>query len=153
MLLIWKGIEQLILNIYSDINIKNMANLKLVADAMFRKRSDWTSIPSIEKEYCFFIFNRYFSKKFPEKSQLLNLKGIDKVAAMDLWFHFMKDKPYPNWFWSKTETIKPDFPEKDFNLLLSKMKIGDSDLRYLLSKFPDIISEELKYYKSLEKEK
>jgi hypothetical protein len=130
-----------------------MANLKLVADAMFYKRGDWKNLPDYEKESSFFIFNRYFSKKFPDKAQLLNLKVIDKVTAMELWFQFMRDKPYPNWFWSKAEKIeKSDYPEKDFNLLLRSLRLKVDDLKYLLDKFPDVMSEELKYYKSLEKE-
>ena len=56
-----------------------MADLKLVGNAMFYKKSDWVNVPDEEKESCFFIFNRYFAKKFPEKSQLLNLKSIDKI--------------------------------------------------------------------------
>jgi len=104
-----------------------MANLKLVADAMFYKKSEWVNIPNEEKELCFFVFNRYFAKKYPEKAQLLNLKTIDKVAAMDLWYYFMLDKPYPKWFWSKSEKKedKPKVTEKDFKLLMKKLKIKD----------------------------
>ena len=78
-----------------------MAELIDVANAMFRSKKDWVNIKDEDKEKFFFIFNRYFSKMYPEKSQLLNLKNINKVSSMDIWFHFMKDKPYPGWFWSK----------------------------------------------------
>ena len=129
-----------------------MADLKLVAGAMFSKRSEWKSIPDEEKESCFFIINRMFSKAYPEKAQLLNHKGINKAAAMDLWFHFMKNKPYPNWFWSKSQKSESsDLAEKDFKLLLYKLGVKDLDLIYLIEKHPEFIKEELKFYKSQEK--
>jgi hypothetical protein len=71
---------------------------------------------------------------------------------MDLWFHFMKDKPYPNWFWSKSSKEKSEMSEKDYKLLLLKLNIKESDLDYLINKFPDFIKEELKYYKQLDKQ-
>lgn len=128
-----------------------MADLRLVSKAMFYKK-DWDKIPDDEKESCFFIFNRYFSKKYPEMSQLLNNKTIDKVGAMDLWYHFMKDKPYPNWFWSKGETIeKPKVSNKDYQLLLKRLNLKEFDLNYLIDNHYDFIKEEIKYYNSLEK--
>jgi hypothetical protein len=130
-----------------------MADLKLVGNAMFYKKGDWVNVPDEEKESCFFIFNRYFSKKYPEKAQLLNLKTINKVTAMNLWYQFMLDKPYPNWFWSKSDkTEKSVISDKDYKLLLQKLKIKDLDLDYLIMKHFEFIKEELKYYKSIEKE-
>ena len=130
-----------------------MADLKLVGNAMFYKKGDWVNVPDEEKESCFFIFNRYFAKKYPEMSQLLNLKTINKVTAMNLWYQFMLDKPYPNWFWSKSDkTEKSVISDKDYKLLLQKLKIKDLDLDYLIMKHFEFIKEELKYYKSIEKE-
>jgi hypothetical protein len=130
-----------------------MANLKLVADAIFTNKVDWKEISDDEKESCFFIFNRYFSKKYLDKSQLLNLKNIDKKVGMDLWYNFYKNKPYPQWFWSKTDSKeKSEISEKDFRLLLEKLKIKDIDLDYLIKNHLEFIKEELKYYKSLQKE-
>ena len=97
--------------------------------------------------------NRYFSKKYPEKAQLLNIKGIDKIAAMDIWFHFMQGKPYPSWLWSKSEAKSQECPEKDMNMLVTKLKLRREDIEYLLRKYPELMQEELKYYKPLEKEK
>ena len=129
-----------------------MAELIDVANAMFRNRSDWKKITDDDKEKLFFIFNRYFSKKYPEKSHLLNMKTTNKSDGMDLWFHFMKGKSYPQWFWSKSPTDKPEIPEKDFKLLMLRLKLKDSDITYLVNNFPDFIKEELKYYKQLDKQ-
>jgi len=129
-----------------------MANLKEVANAMFYKKSDWVNITDSDKELSFFIFNRYFSKKYPEKSQLFNSKSIDKVIAMDLWYNFMLDKPYPNWFWSKSEPKeKEKISSSDIKLLKKYMKIDINDLNYLMKNNFDFIKEELKYYKQIEK--
>lgn len=130
-----------------------MSNIKIIADAIFTNKVSWDSISDDDKESSFFIFNRYFSKKYPEKSQLLNLKNIDKVSSMDIWYNFFKNSPYPTWLWSKSETKeKSEIPEKDFKLLLEKLKIKDIDLIYLIDNHLDYIKEELKYYKSLIKE-
>jgi hypothetical protein len=66
----------------------------------------------------------------------------------------MLDKPYPKWFWSKSddEKEKPKIVEKDFKLLLEKLKIKDLDLNYLIENHYDFIKDELKYYKSIEKQ-
>lgn len=128
-----------------------MADLKLVSQAMFYKK-DWDKIPDEEKESCFFIINRMFAKKYPDKSQLLNLKTIDKVVAMDMWYYFMMDKPYPKWFWSKSPSIeKVKISNKDFELLLKRLLIKESDLDYLIDNYPEFVEDELKYWKSLEK--
>ncbi len=130
-----------------------MANLKLVADAMFTNKVNWKDLPDEEKETSFFVFNRYFAKKYPELSQLLNLKTIDKLAAMDLWYYYFRNKPYPQWLWSKSETqSKSDISEKEFKLLQEKLKLKDLDLQYLIDNHLDIIKEELKYFKNLEKQ-
>lgn len=134
-----------------------MAGITDVANAMFKFKKDWIynnngdKISDEDKETFFFIYNRYFSKLYPEKAQLLNLKNVDKVLAMDLWFHFMKTQPYPSNFWSKTPKQEKELPEKDYKLLLKGLKVDQFDLDYLIEKFPDFIKEELAYYKKLEK--
>lgn len=131
-----------------------MADLKLVADAMFYNKNNWVDIPDDEKEGCFFIFNRYFSKRYPELSQLLNLKSVDKVAAMDLWYTFMLKKPYPKWFWSKSESLeKPKITKKDLELLIKKLELKESDINYLVDNHSDFIKEEIKYWNSIENNK
>lgn len=130
-----------------------MANIKLVADAMFYNKKDWINIPDEEKESCFFIFNRYFSKKFVEKSQLLNIKSIDKISAMNLWFTFMLDKPYPKWFWSKSESSeKPKVSKKDIDLLVKRLELKEGDVNYLVDNHFEFIKEELSYLLKLEKQ-
>lgn len=128
-----------------------MAELIDVANAMFKNKRDWINITDEDKEKFFFIFNRYFSKMYPEKSQLLNLKNINKVSSMDLWYYFMLNKPYPKWFWSKSAKEKPIIPDKDFKLLMRKLNLKDLDVEYLIENHFDFIKEELKYFKDLEK--
>lgn len=130
-----------------------MAEVLKVAKAMFRKTNDWDRIPDSEKEECFFIFNRYFSKKYIEKSQLLNDKLIDKLYGMNLWFNFMKDQPYPNWFWSKSEKTKDTsgLSDKEISQLLFNLSIKKEELDLLIAYYPDLIKEELIYYKNIEK--
>ncbi len=128
-----------------------MAELIDIANALFRTKSDWKKITDEDKEKFFFIFNRYFAKKYPEKAQLFNLKTIDKVTAFNLWFQFMLDKPYPNWFWSKSTPTEKSISEADFSLLIRKLRIKDIDLQYLIQNHPDFIKEELKHYKKSNK--
>lgn len=130
-----------------------MANLKEVADAMFYKRNMWDSISDEDKEINFFIFNRYFSKKYPSRSYRLNSKNIDKVSSMNIWFYFMKNKPYPKWFWSKSPKKEKDLVNKaDFNLLYRKLRLKESDIKYLINHHYDFIKEELKHWKAIEKQ-
>jgi hypothetical protein len=126
-------------------------NLLEIANSIFKKRDNWKFVKDEQKIKWFFIINRMFSKLYPEKAQLLNLKNIDKVLAMDLWFHFMKTQPYPSNFWSKTPKQEKELPEKDYKLLLKGLKVDQFDLDYLIEKFPDFIKEELTYFKKLEK--
>lgn len=128
-------------------------NLLAITNAMFRNKTDWEYVTDDQKEKWFFIINRNFSKKYPEKAQLFNLKTIDKVSALNLWYNFMLDKPYPQWFWSKGEsTEKSKVSDKDFKLLLEKLKIKDIDLDFLIEKHPDFIKEELNYYKKIKEQ-
>ena len=110
-------------------------------------RELWQFVTDEQKELYFFIFNRYFSKKFPEKSQLLNDKSINKVASMELIRQYLIVNPYPSWFWSKskkTEKIK-GYSDKEINLLMSKFDIKFEELEFLIYYYPDEVKEELKY--------
>ena len=130
-----------------------MAELIDVFNAMLKNRKDWTKITDDDKIKYSFIFTRYFSKKYVEKSNYMNLKGIDKVLVMDLWYYFMLKEPFPKWFWSKSDKVdKTEIPEKDFKLLLIKLKVKPDDIIYLMDKHPEFIKDELTYYKKLEKQ-
>jgi hypothetical protein len=126
-----------------------MAELIDVFKAMMR-RGSWDKITVEEKEKNFFIFNRYFSKMYPEQAQLLNLKNIDKVVGMELWYQFMKTEPYPDWFWSKSEkSDKPILAPKDYKMLLVSLKVKPDDLDYLIEKHYEFVKEELSYLKKV----
>ena len=127
-------------------------NLLAVTNAMFRDKKNWNWVSDNQKNDFFFIINRLLAKRFSEKAQLLNLKSIDKVSGLDLWYHFMKDKPYPSWIWSKSEKEKGPVADSDYKLLLSKLKIKDIDLDHLIENNFDFIKEELNYFKKLEKQ-
>ena len=134
-----------------------MAEIIDVANAMFKFKNDWIynskkdKVTDDEKIKYFFVFNRYFSKKYAQKAQLLNLKSIDKATAMDLWFHFMKTQPYPDWFWSKSPKQEKEMPEKEYKQLLRHLSIKESDLDYLIDRFPEFVKDEQAYLKKLEK--
>jgi len=125
-------------------------SLSAIFNAMFRNKNNWKYVTSDQKIKYFFIFNRYFSKKYTTNSQLLNNKNVDKSTSLDLWYYFMLDKPYPNWFWSKSPKFeKTDIPDSDFKLLFLKLGLNkEQDLIYLLDNYPDLIQEELKFYKT-----
>ena len=127
-----------------------MAELIDVANAMFKSRRDWKNISDFDKERFAFIFNRYFSKRYTQYAQFLNNKNIDKVELINLWYVFMSNKQYPVWFWSKSEKKKNERVDKsDFNLLMQKLNLNKiEDLEYLIEHFPDLIQDELKFYKT-----
>jgi hypothetical protein len=130
-----------------------MAELIDVFNAMLKNKRDWVKITSDDKEKFSFIFNRYFSKKYIEQAALMNIKGIDKVLVMDLWYNFMLTQPFPKWFWSKSEKVdKPKITEKEFKMLTIKLKVKPDDINYLIDKHPEFIKDELDYIKKLEKQ-
>jgi len=123
-------------------------NLLAISNVIFRNRENWKFVTDEQKLKWFFIINRNLSKKFPEKAQLLNLKSIDKITAMNLWYQFMLNQPYPNWFWSKSDKgDKSEISEKDYKIILQRLKIKDIDLDYLIKNHINFIKEELIYIK------
>ena len=123
-----------------------------VFNAMF-KNEEWNKITDEEKSEYFFIFNRYYSKMFPERSQLLNDKEVDKVFGMNLIRETLKSGTYPGWFWSKKEKEKEksEYSDKDIDLLLSKFNLKFEELSMLIKFYPDTVKEELKYIKDGQK--
>ena len=132
-----------------------MKNLLEVSNIMFKDKSKWIKVTDEEKSVYFFIFNRYFSKKYPYFSQLLNSKEIDKSLGMDLWFNFMKDKPYPQWFWSKSEkkSDKGEISEKQINKILETYDLKQDEFDFILKYYPEEIREEIQYIEANEKSK
>jgi len=126
-----------------------MAELIDIANAFFKNKNDWKSISSEDKDKFSFIFNRYFSKKYPQYSILLNSKNQDKSVILDMWFELLKnERTYPSWFWSKSKKEVSTIDDKDIKLLMSKIKLDkESDLLYLIDKYPDLIKQELDFYK------
>ena len=123
-------------------------NLLAISNVIFRNRENWKFVTDEQKLKWFFIINRNLSKKFPEKAQLLNLKSIDKITAMNLWYQFMLNQPYPNWFWSKSDKgDKSEISYKDYKIILQRLKIKDIDLDYLIKNHINFIKEELIYIK------
>jgi hypothetical protein len=63
----------------------------------------------------------------------------------------MKTQPYPDWFWSKSPKQEKEMPEKEYKQLLRHLSIKESDLDYLIDRFPEFIKDEQAYLKKLEK--
>ena len=131
-----------------------MAELIDVFNAMLKNKKDWVNITDDDKIKYSFIFTRYFSKRYTEKAAFMNLKGIDKVLVMDLWYKFMLTQPFPNFFFSKSDTKdKPTITDKELKSLIIKLKVKPEDISYLIDKHPEFIKEELDYIKKIEKQK
>jgi hypothetical protein len=113
----------------------------------------WIWVTDSQKEQFFFLFNRYYSKKFPQRSQLLNDKLTDKVSGMELIRHTLKDGPYPGWIWSKSEKKEKtdEYTDKEINLLMSSYNIKFEELMFLINFYPQTVKEELKYLKEANK--
>ena len=128
-------------------------HLLAISKCIFQERNNWKYVSIQQKEKWFFIINRNMSKRFPQQSQFLNNKNIDKSIGMDLWFEFMKTQPYPKWFWSKPkeEKTKDDISEKEFKRLLSYLEIKSEELDFLIKHHKDEVIEELEYLKKTDK--
>ena len=130
-----------------------MKSLTEVSNAMLRYRDQWKDITDADKEYNFFILNRYLSKDYPEQAFLLNDKSIDKVTAMNIWYAFFKTKPYPKNLWSKSDKSEKNvkkslFSQKDLLILQNEiLNITESEMEILLNYYNDEVQEELKYIK------
>ena len=125
-------------------------NILAISKAIFNNSYDWQYVKDEQKDKFFFIFNRYMSKKYPEMSILLNHKGIDKIIGMDLIYNFLKDKPYPNWFWSKTPFKKVKDVEIEKSLkkeFMKEYKLNDNDFNIIYHLYRDELMSEIKQYK------
>jgi hypothetical protein len=123
-------------------------NILEISKIMFKDRHKWNTVTDKEKQLSFFIYNRYFSKRYHSLAQLLNSKEMDYALGMDLIYHYLKDKPYPNWFWSKSDKTKDKnklFTEKDYKKLMEVFSIKMDEVEILIEYYPDIVKEELDY--------
>jgi len=127
-------------------------NLLAVTNCMFRNKDHWKFVTDEQKIKFFFIVNRLISKKYPEVSQLLNLKTINQVVGMNLIYEFMKSKSYPSWIWSKDEKSKSsNLNDEDFLILKSKTEFKEDEILFLLKYYKEECGEEIKYFKNLDK--
>ena len=127
-------------------------SITAVSNAMLRYRDQWVKVPDELKEKWFFVINRYLSKDYPEQAFLLNQKTIDKVAAMNIWYAFFNDKPYPENLWSKVEKTEKNvkktlFSQKDLLNLQNELNINESEMEILVTYHSDEVKEEIKYLK------
>lgn len=128
------------------------AKLTEVVNCLFKDRKNYRSLEKEDKELNFFIINRYLSKKFPEYAEKFNDKSIDKSLALDMWFLYLSDKvdwSVFKWFWSKTPKKTKFLSEKENKILLQRLMLKQEDLNILCQYYPDLVKEELKYYKEL----
>jgi hypothetical protein len=125
-------------------------NILSISNALLKEKKDWEKVNSEQKKQFFFIFNRFFSKKYLDFSFLLNHNLTDKEVSMDLWYEFMKNKPYPKWFWSKSEIESTsELSDNDYNLLLKNLEIKKDELDFLIKNHNKEILEELTYFKKI----
>ena len=123
-------------------------NILEISKTMFTNKHNWEFVTDEQKEQFFFIFNRYFSRGHSELSQLINDKNINKSVAMDLWFHYMKDKPYPQWFWPKTKKTTKSNEEENFLEEIRKVNnLTEEEFKFIMDNFPDEVNEEINYIK------
>ena len=128
-------------------------NLLAISNVVFKNKKDWSKVTTDQKEQFFFIFNRLFAKKYSDLSFLLNDKLVDKESSMDLWFEFVRNQPYPQWFWSKPQLKKTEdeISEKDCELLMKHLDIKFDELYFLIKHHNKELIEELNYLKKLTK--
>jgi hypothetical protein len=138
----------------------DFSKLTTVFNAMFTDIKQYQYMPNSVKEKNFFIFNRYFSKRYPMYAQQLNVKNItNKAAGMDLMHYFirqelMRNKTNPQyWFWSKSPFEKIDKKiTKEDEILMENLDITSyEDLKDLKKLYPDFVKEEMEYVKFIMK--
>ena len=94
-----------------------MVDLKQVSTYVFKTRQFYTTLTKEDKEYIFFIFNRFVSKKYPRHAQYFNSKFIAKDQAMDLLFLYFKSSfDIPKWWWTRQKTIEKNPIQDQYHL-------------------------------------
>jgi hypothetical protein len=126
-------------------------NILAVSKCIFQNREHWQYVTDKQKKDFFFIFNRYLSKRYPYLAQMLNDKLFDEISGMNLIYAFFTNKPYPKWFWSKSEkkSEKTLFSNSEIVSLQARLDINKDELDILLMYHLDEVKEEIKWMKSL----
>lgn len=132
-----------------------MADLVTVVNAMFAKKQQWPSLTDADKEAAFFMVNRNMSKKYPAQAQFFNKKGINRAAAMDIWFLQMRNQlSVPYWFWAGKKTPKKNADLRDYDLYLQRLKIKydmtDEEVHTIQSMHADWLVDEIQYLKHID---
>lgn len=109
---------------------------------MFKNKHDYVYVSKKQKEDFFFIINRLLSKKYHEQGQMLNNHYTDKAAALDAWFFFFTDKPYPSWMWEKTDKKTE---ENVYTSVRKEYDINIEDIKLLQSLYGEQLKEEEKF--------
>lgn len=122
--------------------------LTAIAKIMFSDKHLWSIVTDDQKRQHFFIFNRFLSKVYPKQALALNNKYIDGAIGMDIWFSFLKNKPYPTLFWSKAPKDK-----NKYQILIDRYKLSLEDFEFLLHFHEQEMDEELKYLIQINKQK
>jgi hypothetical protein len=69
---------------------------------------------------------------------------------MDLWFDFMKDKSYPQWFWSKSKkTTQSDGDQSLIEELRKSNNFTNQEMDFILLNYSDEVKEEINYLKQI----
>lgn len=128
-------------------------DFKTIVNILFKDKYLWKDVSDDDKEYLFFIVNRYLSKKHPARAQKFNKRNIDKASALDIWFLSLKnEKQIPFWFW-KGPTKRKDPEIKNWKLLQEFYKeISINDIYYICDMFPEEAKEEIKRIEKINEE-
>lgn len=148
-------------NFSNIIDIIYMTPLKDVVNYLIKDRKNYKNLTNKEKDYNFFIINRFMSKKYPHIANKLNLKSMDKSMGLDIWFFEIGkeikegniDFSFFKWFWSKSpKTKENDLSITDNKYLLSRLNLTQDDLNFLMRFYEEDVLDELSYLKKLDKQ-
>ena len=129
-------------------------NLTYIARALFTERVKFRDLTEEEKGKWGFIVNRMMSRKYPEFAQKMNVRSGDFSIVLNLWWGFLKDKEKDyRWFWSRAKVNKSKLSKSVLDMVrLRYPHLSDEDIEYLSEHFPDVFSDNIKYYEKLIKD-
>jgi hypothetical protein len=114
-----------------------------IVNRLFRFRKRWDEVKQVDKDKYFFIINRLLSKQYPEISQKMNFKDIDKATCLDIWYNLLDGKNIPKDFWGKKKG-ESKLSNSDRTFLKRKYNLRDEEIDYLIDKYPKDVKNELK---------